>query len=445
MISWGMDMQLLINVLGDIIHFFSIVIICSLFFKFDIRKGKHQRIRQIVIALIMIAISVYSNITKYDSIVIIYVSSIIFLTCSLYKEKIGKIIVISVWIIFILSILYFMLRLLIDNIISLLGVYSSEFSFLITSILALLFVLFCGLYYNKTCKISVKHANIGNLVMFSLIAVADALMVALVGSTIQELYIDNIPLIVVFCMFVLGIFFQLTIVIILYVQRSLYMEEKKLTQKYLNEQKNHYEYLELRERETKKFRHDMRNHMQMLSTFIRNKDYIGAEEYFAQIDEKIRSFGNLITVHNGIVDAVINQYYSMAQQKNIDMDVNGRFPANCGIDAYDLCTVFSNILSNAIESAEQADEKKISLNCRYTDNNIIVVAKNTFKDAIQFDVGRLKTSKKDVNHHGFGLENIRDCVKKNNGMINIEIEENQFVITVLLNYEDVENDKNCNN
>lgn len=443
-----MDMQLLINVLGDIIHFFSIVIICSLFFKFDIRKGKHQRIRQIVIALIMITVSVYSGISNNsDFICIVYMPLIIFLISSLYKEKIGRIIVISVWIVFILSLFYFMFGLLIDSISNILRVNFEEFNFLFTSILSLLFVLFSGLYYNKKCNISIKYANIGSLVVFSLVAMADTVIVALMAAFIEEYYIDNIFLVLIFCMVVLGMFFQLAIVIMLFVQKNLYMEEKKLTQKYLNEQKNHYEYLEIREKETKKFRHDIKNHMQTLSSLIRDKNFAEADRYFNQINEKVERLGNLITIHNGIVDAIINQYYSMAQQKNIDMQVDGRFPVNCGIDAYDLCTIFSNILSNAIESAEKAEEKKIFLSCRYTDNKIIVVAKNTFKEICQLAAGRFKTNKKDVNYHGFGLENISDCVKKNNGMLNIEIEDNQFVITVLLNYGDDEideDDKNCN-
>lgn len=444
-ITEGWSMPLLIAVLGDIIHLAKIILICSLFFKFNRRNGRYQQIRISVVALAMIVISVCINKSNNEILnTIIYAISIIILICSLYKEKISRIIPFSIWIIFIVSILDIMSQLLIDSICIISKLDFKGFDKLYASILSLVFVLFFGLFYNKKSNISIKNANVGSLIVFSLVAVADAVIVILMANFIEEQFIDNIVLVLMFCMVVLGMFFQLAIVIVLFVQKNLYMEEKQLTEKYLNKQKNHYEYLEIREKETKKFRHDLTSHMQTLSTLIRDKNFTEVDKYFAQINEKIENLGNLITVHNGIVDAIINQYYSMAQQKNIDMKVTGRFPVNCGIDAYDLCTVFSNILSNAIESAEEADVKKIFLSCRYMDNKIIVVAKNTFKDIGQFTDGRPKTSKKDVNYHGFGLENISDCVNKNNGMFNIEIEDNEFIITILLNYEDVENDKNCN-
>lgn len=429
-------MTLLIKVLGDIIHFFTIIVICNLFFKFDIYKGKYQRIRQMIVALITIAVSFYSNKSNNTNFIcIIYIPLIVFIIKSLYKEKIGTIIVSSFWIMFILSIFYFMLELLIGSTGNIIGMDFKEWNFLFASILTLLFVLILGFYYNKKSNKGIKSVGIGNMIMFSLVGVADASIVAFMAAFIEKYYIDNIALVVLFCMVVLGMFFQLAIVIMLFVQKNLYMEEKERTQKHLNEQKNYYEYLELREKETKKFRHDITSHMQTLSSLIKEKDFTEADRYLTQINEKVECLGNLITVHNGIVDAVINRYYSMAQQKNIDIQVEGRFPANCGIDAYDLCTIFSNILSNSIESAEKADDKKIILSCRYTENKIIVVTKNTFKDTGQLADGRFRTSKKDVNYHGFGLENIRDCVNKNNGMLNIEIEDNQFTITVLLNYE----------
>ncbi len=438
-------MQFFIGVLGDILHISKIILICSLFFEFDRRNGKYQKIRILVVTLMMFCVSVYiykSNNVKLNAIV--YLLSVIIIIINLYKEKISKIILFSVWIIFIVSILDVMSEMLIYSLGSILKLELENIEILLMSILSLFFVLFLGVFFKNKSNVSIKDINIKNLIMFTLLAIADAIIVVLMGRFIEMRYSDNVALIFMFCMVVFGMFFQLAIVIMLFVQKNMYMEEKQLTQKYLNEQKNHYEYLEIREKETKKFRHDMKSHMQTLSSLIRDKNFAEADLYFNQINEKVERLGNLITVHNGIVDAIINQYYSMAQQKNIDMQVSGRFPVNCGIDAYDLCTVFSNILSNAIESAEKAEEKKIFLSCRYTDNKIIVVAKNTFKDISRLTDGRFKTSKQDLNYHGFGLENVSDCVKKNNGMLNIEIDDNQFIITVMLNYEELENDKNSN-
>ena len=48
-----------------------------------------------------------------------------------------------------------------------------------------------------------------------------------------------------------------------------------------------------------------------------------------------------------------------SNKSGITMEVKGRFPEECAIDAYDLCTIFSNILSNALEAAVETEEKTI--------------------------------------------------------------------------------------
>ena len=46
--------------------------------------------------------------------------------------------------------------------------------------------------------------------------------------------------------------------------------------------------------------------------------------------------------------------------------------------------------------------------------------------------GHLQTSKHDERIHGFGLENVEDCVENNGGYIKINNENNIFSVTILL-------------
>ena len=101
--------------------------------------------------------------------------------------------------------------------------------------------------------------------------------------------------------------------------------------------------------------------MELISNLAKNHEYDKIDEYIEQMHERIDTFGNLITVQNSIVDAIINQYYARAEQSGVTMEVKGRFPMDCNIDTYDLCTIFSNVLSNALEAALETDEKYVSM------------------------------------------------------------------------------------
>ena len=115
------------------------------------------------------------------------------------------------------------------------------------------------------------------------------------------------------------------------------------------------------------------------------------------------------------------------------MEVRGRFPEECLIDIYDICTIFSNVLSNALEAAVQTEEKYISVECRYTDRNIIIVVKNSFDSDQPGGNVQLKTRKGNVDYHGYGLQNMQDSINKYKGVFDIETQGNIFTLKILFN------------
>jgi len=176
----------------------------------------------------------------------------------------------------------------------------------------------------------------------------------------------------------------------------------------------------------------------------KNHEYEQIIHYLEKLHIKVDELGNVITVHNGIVDAIINQYYVKAAQQGIHMVVKGRFPSDCEIDAFDICTIFSNILSNALEAASETEEKYVSIECRYTEKNIIIVVQNSFCIQKQ-DTGRwLKTQKENSDNHGFGLENMKDSVSKYNGIFDIETNNNIFTLTILFGRAGKDSYEHCN-
>ena len=232
----------------------------------------------------------------------------------------------------------------------------------------------------------------------------------------------------------IGILIQLGTVIVLLMQNGVYKEKEEMVHKFLKAQNAHYRYLEKKEKETKKFRHDIHNHMQVLYSFSQEKNYEKLDEYLSVMNQKTNSFFRGITVRNGIVDAILNYYRDMADEKGITMTISGTFPQNSNVEDYDLCTIFSNILSNALEAAEKTEEKKIIISCRHQKNKEIIIIKNSW---LEKNEKILSTSKEDKDAHGFGLENVRDAVEKYNGFLLISVEEGMFVLKIVLSGTEV--------
>ena len=220
--------------------------------------------------------------------------------------------------------------------------------------------------------------------------------------------------------------------------RNVHKENEKLAKQFLESQNEHYQYLEKREHETKKFRHDIKNHLILLENLINNQKYDEAEAYLQTINEKVSTFSNQVSVNNGIADAILNRFYIEAQEKGIALKVSGHFPMDCYITAYDICTILSNLLSNAILAETESKGKEVLVNIKYTDDKVLLTVENNYAHELDEVDGVFKTTKKDSLGHGYGLSNVKECVEKNGGNISISTENQRFKVMIMMLNENEE-------
>lgn len=287
-------------------------------------------------------------------------------------------------------------------------------------------------------KLEFKRAwiigGIGNkyAFFFMLLVILECFMVTAMGEVIyQEIAMTRkLAFEFIYILSVIFMYIQIGLMIALIISRNVYREKEYLAAKYLEEQKLHYEYLENRERETKKFRHDIKSHLLIVNDLIHKKQYEECEAYLRETNVRIDRFSYKISVNNGIADAIINRFYVEAKQKGIQLQVKGHLPDPCYLSGYDICTILSNLLSNAIDAEYAAGGDCVYVELRYTDSDIMLVVQNDYIQDLEQSNGSFFTTKEDKANHGFGLENVKECVRKNNGQIKIDTDDNVFKVLV---------------
>ena len=211
-----------------------------------------------------------------------------------------------------------------------------------------MFVLSVYLYIARHYPAELKNIPLKYMIIFMIVLMADCISITFFG----EYVLDDIRLThgwiaeLAYVLMGLGVFVQLGLLIALYFSRNAYRTQQALATKYLEEQVAHYQYLSEREQNTKRFRHDFKSHMAMAKQLYEEGKREEFEAYFHKMTEQIAAIGNRVTVNNDIADAIINRYYDEAALAGITMEVEGHFPGECYVSAYDLCTVLSNLLSN---------------------------------------------------------------------------------------------------
>lgn len=203
---------------------------------------------------------------------------------------------------------------------------------------------------------------------------------------------------------------------------KLYLEQREKEQ--YHSQISFYKMLNEQYVQMERLRHDMKNHLLSLYTLWER----GETEKTGCYIKRMLENGNIGTYDevtgNGVIDALLYHKRKQAEKNGICWESNVQIPVNCGMDEFDLCVLFGNILDNALHagSENKKDEYRFVrvVSQRVKNSFLIVVSNGTVMD----DIKEMKP--------GIGLLNIREIVRKYNGIISTKIETHVFEISVLI-------------
>ena len=133
------------------------------------------------------------------------------------------------------------------------------------------------------------------------------------------------------------------------------------------------------------------------------------------------------------MDAVIAPFVLEAESKNIKVQFKGRVSVDVAIDMFDMCTIISNLLNNAIEACEkiQEDKRIIEFEIAGYNSQIFISVRNSYDmESIINQKQKFITTKEDKLNHGIGLENVRRTVKKYDGDMRISQVNERFIVSI---------------
>lgn len=424
---------MLVEIINNTLYFIEFIVVSSLWF------GMNHKITVKGIIGLEIALSVLTVVLcNMDNVEVQLFFSIMFFSvamCIMYSENKILLIIYSIAITSALSMVNLISGMLVSDIASFIrnGTLDIPLYNIVRMTISLFFLTLIGIIVHMKFKKGFRTLGFKYIFLLSVVLIVESGVVIMLGE--DAIKGDSDIYRVMYMLTIIGVFVQIGTIILLALSRNVSRENEILMQKYLNEQTKHYSYLESKERETKKFRHDLRNHMHTLMTLYKEQKYDEVYKYLETMNGRIDELRNCVSVGNGIADAVLNRYYEEAERKGILLKVSGRFPVKCTISAFDLCTILSNLLSNAVRAEEEYGGKTVLVQVGYTDTEILINMENDYKDLSKDKSGKLKSSKQDSTNHGFGLENVRECVRRNHGYMDIQADKGKFKLILSLDNE----------
>lgn len=214
------------------------------------------------------------------------------------------------------------------------------------------------------------------------------------------------------------------------------LERKSIKQR-VEMYENQLELMEQSQKSMKALRHDIRNHLILLQSYIDNQEYDKAKQYISDISEYMIVPGQHICSGNQEIDAILNYKIERAKKMECKVETQIMVPNVCFMQKLDLNVLLGNLLDNAIEALDRVHERYLYIGLKYKKGIFVIQIYNSYDGTLIKQGEKYLTRKKDKESHGLGLQNVNEIIEKYKGQKMIEITDDMFKVEIMLYVEAV--------
>lgn len=194
--------------------------------------------------------------------------------------------------------------------------------------------------------------------------------------------------------------------------------------------RQYYQNLEESQKQVRRLRHDMANHLTVLASL----EGAAMRQYLEQLSCSPAMQAGRRYCENAVVNAVLSAKSSKMEEAQIQTELAISLQGEVPLSDVDLCALFANSLDNAIEASLKLPvlQRKMELSATIDKGFFVLKLSNAMEGALPMQAGKIATSKKDKQLHGHGLAGLRDIACRYKGSLHIEHDQKEFCLLVVI-------------
>ncbi len=200
----------------------------------------------------------------------------------------------------------------------------------------------------------------------------------------------------------------------------------------LNAEKNRFSQMEEYVRELRSLRHDLRQHLRVLSSMLSSGQYEEMKQYLNKYVDTVKPEHSSFCA-NYAVDALAAYYQDYAEKEQVQIIWDLSLPPRLPVDETELCVIIGNLLENAIRASKRVEpsERTVEASVRMAGGNMIgIEIRNHYRGKIYLNREGMPSPK---DREGIGLYSVSNTVRKNNGTLTIEVDDEWFCVDIIIN------------
>lgn len=187
--------------------------------------------------------------------------------------------------------------------------------------------------------------------------------------------------------------------------------------------------------ETRRVRHDLRQHLNVIRLCLESENLEALRQYMNQYTSSLSPDLERSWCKNYAVNAIVAYYHNMAQETGADLTVELSLPSVLPVNEADFCALLGNLFENAMdacrgEMAASPLRPFVRLRAKSTDGQIFLVADNTCSREPALQDGKFLSTK----HEGFGTGtlSVKMIAEKYGGSADFQWRDGVFYVSVVM-------------
>ncbi len=209
------------------------------------------------------------------------------------------------------------------------------------------------------------------------------------------------------------------------------VELKKQQEEFQKSEQIYYEMLLEKEQNTRKYRHDMQNHLICLNGLAKDGDLDALQSYLKNMSDTFQSLqAGYYETGNKILN-IITLHILSQLENSANIHIYGKA---CNAEIFsqaDLGSIYGNLLQNAVEELNRFPKGTplfLTITFSSEGNALQIELENSCRKREDY----VTTSKKEKSMHGYGLKNVQEALDRIGGAYNIQLRESSYYVSVIL-------------
>lgn len=213
-------------------------------------------------------------------------------------------------------------------------------------------------------------------------------------------------------------------------------EKNALQETMLSMQRTQYSQLTRHIEEARQARHDLRQHLTLIHSYLKNENRDALNDYLEQYEQSLPPDVHQTLCKNYAVNTLLSYYQEEARKEGIDFSVKVDFQEKLNINEAELCALFGNLLENALTACREVKRRApfIKVRGEHKDGHLALTVDNTCEtEPISNGEQFLSTSH---SGEGIGTASVKAVAGHYNGQVDFRYDDHVFYASVVLFYDE---------